>query len=71
MNEEKSTVTVEERLTAIETIIKKLESGEPDLQESLALFEEGVRLVRESGAVLSEAETRLKILTDQGVTDEF
>ncbi len=45
-----------ERLTAI---VKELEGGELSLEESLRLFEEGVRVAREAQARLDAAEQRV------------
>lgn len=39
-------MTYEERVKRIEEIIQKIESNQPTLEESVALFEEGVELVR-------------------------
>lgn len=44
------------RLTAI---VEQLESGDLELEESLARFEEGVRLARSSQARLDAAEQRV------------
>lgn len=40
-------------------IVQKLESGELSLEESLKLFEEGVRVARAAQARLSAAEKRV------------
>lgn len=48
-----------ERLTEI---VGRLESGTLSLEESLALYEEGVALVRASTRELDEAEQKVKIL---------
>lgn len=48
-----------ERLTEI---VGRLESGTLSLEESLALYEEGVALVRTSMRELDEAEQKVKIL---------
>ncbi len=45
-----------ERLT---TIVKELESGELSLEDSLQLFEEGVRVAREAQARLDAANKRV------------
>ena len=45
-----------ERLT---TIVKQLESGELSLEDSLRLFEEGVKVARVAQARLSSAEKRV------------
>jgi len=52
----------EKRLGRLEEIVEKMESGELALEESLKLFEEGVRLSRECNAQLSEAEQKVKVL---------
>ncbi len=46
----------------LEEVVSKLERGEGTLEESLALYEEGVKLVRASHGMLDAAEKRLEIL---------
>lgn len=50
-------------LAALEKIVRDLEAGELPLEESLKLFEDGVRLSRECEARLAQAERRIEILT--------
>jgi exodeoxyribonuclease VII small subunit len=52
----------EKSLDALETIVKRLESGELDLDASLKEFEEGVRLSRHCEKRLQEAEKRVEML---------
>jgi len=52
----------EKRLTRLEEIVQKMEKGDLALEESLKLFEEGVRLSRECHQQLSEAEVKVKKL---------
>ncbi len=54
--------TFEDDLTRLAEIVEKLEGGELPLEESLALFEEGVRLSRRSQATLDRAEKKLEEL---------
>jgi exodeoxyribonuclease VII small subunit len=57
-------VTLEGALERLHEIVDRME-GEPlELDESLALFEEGVRLLRSAGAVLDGAEERVRALLD-------
>lgn len=58
----------EKRLNRLEEIVEKMESGELSLEDSLKLFEEGVKLSRECNAQLNEAEQKVKILL--GMDDE-
>jgi exodeoxyribonuclease VII small subunit len=53
----------ETSLANLEKIVKRLEEGELPLEESLKLFEEGVRLSRECNERLQQAERRIEILT--------
>jgi len=52
----------EEALRELEAIVKRLESGELPLEESLKSFEEGVGLSRYCFQRLEEAEKRVSIL---------
>jgi exodeoxyribonuclease VII small subunit len=52
----------EKKLGRLEEIVGKMEDGEIALEESLKLFEEGVKLSRECNSQLSEAEQKVKLL---------
>lgn len=52
----------EKKLGRLEDIVEKMETGELTLEDSLKLFEEGVKLSRECNVQLSEAEQKVKLL---------
>lgn len=52
----------EKKLGRLETIVQKMEKGELALEESLKLFEEGVKLSRECQEQLTKAEAQVKKL---------
>ena len=52
----------ESSLEALEEIVGKLERGDLALEESLELFEQGIRLSRECQERLSQAERRIEVL---------
>ncbi len=52
----------EESLKRLEAIVLKLESDELPLEDSLALFEEGVKLAEACGARLDAAEKKVSLL---------
>ena len=54
--------TFESSLGELEKIVRKLEDGDLSLEESLKLFEDGVRLSRECQERLNQAERRIEIL---------
>ena len=55
-------VKFEDALSTLESIVEKLERGELSLEESLAAFEEGIRLSRICSKRLEEAEKKIEIL---------
>ena len=52
----------EESLKELEQIVTQLEEGDLALEESLKLFEDGVRLSRECRERLTAAERRIEVL---------
>jgi len=54
--------TFELALSQLEQIVQKLEKGELPLEDSLRLYEEGIRLSRLCHAKLEEAEGRIEVL---------
>jgi exodeoxyribonuclease VII small subunit len=56
----------EEQLTALETVVERLERGELSLDESVRLFEEGVKLSTACKKELEAAEGRIQVLVEKG-----
>ena len=56
--------TYEEIIARINEIVKLLESPESTLDSSVALFEEGVKLIGRANKMLEEAEQKVKFLTE-------
>ena len=52
----------EKKLNRLEDIVQKMEKGELPLEESLKLFEEGIKLSRDCHTQLSDAEVKVKKL---------
>lgn len=52
----------EKKLERLEEIVTKMESGDLALEESLKLFEEGVKNSRECHKELTKAEEKVKVL---------
>ncbi len=51
--------TFEEKLTALEELIRKMEGGSLPLDETLKAYEEGIRLSRQLMEELSAAEKKM------------
>lgn len=52
----------EKKLGRLEEIVEQMEKGDLALDDSLKLFEEGVKLSRECQLKITEAEGRVKVL---------
>ena len=61
---ENEKTTFESTIARLEEIVRSLESGSAPLDESLALYEEGVKLVRFCNEKLEYAEQRVKLLVE-------
>ena len=65
----KKEITFEQALERLENIVASLENGDAPLDESLTLFEEGVKLVKLCNNKLENAEEAVKHLVN--VNGEF
>lgn len=56
----------EKALARLEEIVQKLEQGGSSLDESLALFEEGVKLAKLCNKRLDDAEAKIEVMLEDG-----
>ena len=59
---EKKKMSFEEALARLEEIVEEMESGKAALDDMLALFEEGVSLVKLCNSKLDSAERKIKLV---------
>ena len=52
----KTELTFEQAVARIDEIVSSLEKGDAELEKSLSLFEEGVKLIETCGTMLDKAE---------------
>lgn len=55
----------EEQIEQLENIVKDLEKGELNLEDSVSKFEEGIKISKECNKTLEEAEKKITILIHQ------
>ncbi len=55
----------ETKMEELEKIVKELENGDLNLDDSLVKFEEGMRLSKECGKILDNAEKKISILLEK------
>ena len=62
--------TFEEEITQLENIVRQLEGGSCTLEESLGLFEKGIKLSKSCNEMLEKAEKKVNVLIN-GENQEF
>ena len=62
MSKKKSTENFEDKLSRLEEITSSLENSEIGLEQSIQLFEEGVKLSKECFSILQKAELKVNVL---------
>ena len=55
----------EERMENLEKIVTELEKGDLNLDDSVAKFEEGIKISKECNKILEEAEKKITILLEK------
>ena len=61
----KKSYPFEASLDKLEKLVGKMEEGDLSLEDSLKIFEEGVRLTRECQEALAQAELKIKMLMEE------
>ena len=56
----------EKQLRALESVVERLEQGDLSLEESVQLFEEGIKLSDACKKELEAAEGKIQLLVDRG-----
>ena len=65
MARKKAALDFEQSLTELQTLVERLENGELSLEDSLAVFEQGISLTRDCQAALTQAEQKVQILLER------
>lgn len=66
MSEPTAAPPFEAALAELEALVRRMETGELSLEDSLNAFERGVKLTRQCQTALKEAELRVKALSREG-----
>lgn len=69
MSEEK--ITLEERFEQIEKILEQMESKDISLDQSFALYKEGIEELKAANEMLDGIEKAMLVLNEQGELEEF
>ncbi len=63
-------ISFEDAFTRLESVVRRLESGQMSLDQSTALFEEGMQLAKTCTEMLNSAELKIKRL-QQGLVEQL
>lgn len=58
----KDTPSFEDNLSALETVVEQLESGQLSLDDAMKAFEKGIKLTRDCQESLAKAEQKVQVL---------
>lgn len=58
-------LSFEENMENLEKIVTELEKGDLNLDESIAKFEDGIKISKECNKILEEAEKKITILLEK------
>lgn len=64
-------LSYEKALKELESILSTLENESQDLETTMALYERGRALIKHCQALLDEAELKVKMLSEDGQTQEM
>ncbi len=59
-----ATMSFEQALAELESIVAAMEQGEVPLAESLEQYERGIQLIRRCRALLAQAEAKIELLSE-------
>lgn len=65
MAQTKKNPSFEDNLTQLETLVKQLEEGDLPLEDSIKIFEDGVKLVKECQVQLDDAKLRIETINTE------
>jgi exodeoxyribonuclease VII small subunit len=63
-------MSFKENMERLQAIVDEFETVSPDIETSLALFEEGVKIIRESREYRENAKRKVTMLSDDGMTEK-
>jgi exodeoxyribonuclease VII small subunit len=67
----KKQLNFEKSLEKLEAIVSEMENATPDLDRSLALFSEGVKLIKFCSEKLNETKKKIEIIASSGEIKPF
>lgn len=70
-SEKESSLSIEESIEKLEDILEKMEERDVELDVAFGLYEEGIKLLKETNSKIDMVEKKVLALSDDGTIDEF
>lgn len=69
--QEQDDQSIEKTLKELESIIEKMEDRDSSLEDTFALYESGMKMVRVCSEKIEKVEKKIEILSEDGLNEEF
>lgn len=66
-----TTLTIEEAFERLDALAQKLESSQTSLEESFAVYQEGIKLLKYCNGKIDRVEKKMLQIDEDGVISEF
>ena len=63
--------TLEEDLTKLDELVKKMDNKDVSLEDSFSFYEEGMKILKGANEKLDEVEKKVKVLQEDGSLTDF
>ncbi len=71
MSERSKKRSIEESFSYLDEVLEKMEDPDIPLEESFALYEKGMKALKEATRAIDDVEKRVKLIDDEGRTEDF
>lgn len=71
MDQEEKIPTLEENFQQLEEIMEQLEDKEMGLEESFALYEQGMKMLKQCNDQIDRVEKKVMVMNQNGELNEF
>lgn len=71
MATKKKEATLEENFAELDGMLEKLADRDVPLEESFAIYAEGMKLLKSCGEKLDKVEKKMLVMNEEGKLDEF
>lgn len=68
---EDKSLSIEETLKELEVIIEKMEDRDRSLEDTFALYEAGMKMVKNCSEKIEKVEKKIEILSEEGQNGQF